>query len=238
MPQPLQQHTDQNCATALSQPGLWFSKPTVNPLKSDLKLPPCTSELQLTASKSTEAKSNSAPTASCHCFLAEICQLHPNSVFDCKDLALRSVTVELDVSPRSCRQEAWQLINSEVAAGCTLASINASRLSSGRVLVRPELSAVLPLTLSHVTRLSDIIAGCSVRLCWQCRHRRRGGPLLRCARCRYARYCGPACQAEDWRRHRLECGSAVRTVARLVCFNYAGPEPPFNPFYAFVSDLA
>ncbi|PAA47803.1 hypothetical protein BOX15_Mlig016112g2, partial [Macrostomum lignano] len=150
----------------------------------------------------------------------------------------RSVTVELDVSPGSCRQEAWQLINSEVAAGCTLASINASRLSSGRVLVRPELSAVLPLTLSHVTHLSDIIAGCSVRLCWQCRHRRRGGPLLRCARCRYARYCRPACQAEDWRRHRLECGSAVRTVARLVCFNYAGPEPPFNPFYAFVSDLA
>ena len=40
------------------------------------------------------------------------------------------------------------------------------------------------------------------------------GSLLRCARCRTARYCSPTCQASDWRaRHREECGQVTRLAS-------------------------
>ena len=40
------------------------------------------------------------------------------------------------------------------------------------------------------------------------------GSLLRCARCRTARYCRRACQAADWRvRHRKECNEVARLAA-------------------------
>ena len=45
------------------------------------------------------------------------------------------------------------------------------------------------------------------------------GSLLRCARCRTARYCNRACQASDWRaRHKKECGQVeqLASAARSV----------------------
>eukprot|EP00966_Prymnesium_polylepis_P273912 6327493-Prymnesium_polylepis.1 len=29
--------------------------------------------------------------------------------------------------------------------------------------------------------------------------------LLRCSKCKWARYCSRACQTSDWKRHRREC---------------------------------
>ena len=46
----------------------------------------------------------------------------------------------------------------------------------------------------------------STRICWQCKsaaERRQ----TKCATCRLARFCSPACQALSWREHKKQCGT-------------------------------
>jgi len=49
--------------------------------------------------------------------------------------------------------------------------------------------------------------GTSNPLCHVCGVTRAegGGPLLQCSGCRRAYYCSPACQKEDWKRHKSDC---------------------------------
>ncbi|KAL4422998.1 hypothetical protein ABPG77_005478 [Micractinium sp. CCAP 211/92] len=45
----------------------------------------------------------------------------------------------------------------------------------------------------------------------------KGVKLRTCARCRQIRYCGPACQAADWARHRSECsGGAEQEILNMA----------------------
>ncbi|XP_049849592.1 uncharacterized protein LOC126319929 [Schistocerca gregaria] len=49
---------------------------------------------------------------------------------------------------------------------------------------------------------------CANRL--KCQNRElKSGQFKRCAKCRWARYCSPVCQANDWPRHKLECGKEL-----------------------------
>ncbi|XDG05416.1 hypothetical protein ABKA04_005031 [Annulohypoxylon sp. FPYF3050] len=36
-------------------------------------------------------------------------------------------------------------------------------------------------------------------------HTKKGGELMKCARCKEVMYCSPECQKKDWKKHRMEC---------------------------------
>ncbi|KAJ7863959.1 hypothetical protein B0H14DRAFT_3443759 [Mycena olivaceomarginata] len=55
--------------------------------------------------------------------------------------------------------------------------------------------------------------------CLTCRKEHTAAPefaMLRCAKCKLVRYCGAACQKEDWVRHKAICGK-ITNVSRSVC---------------------
>jgi hypothetical protein len=70
--------------------------------------------------------------------------------------------------------------------------------------------------------VDGLLPACFDSSCWHdgCGESvRLPGSLLRCARCRTARYCNRACQASDWRaRHKEECGQVeqLASAARSV----------------------
>ncbi len=47
----------------------------------------------------------------------------------------------------------------------------------------------------------------TVKACGTCgaKERKGGGPLLKCSRCRVAKFCGPECIRQAWKRHKAEC---------------------------------
>ena len=51
-----------------------------------------------------------------------------------------------------------------------------------------------------------------VHSCWSCD--KHGRSLLKCSACRKARYCGEACQGEDWERHMEWCRRRVQARER------------------------
>jgi len=50
----------------------------------------------------------------------------------------------------------------------------------------------------------------SPRMCFMCATAE--GKLSVCSGCRYARYCSPACQKQDWMNHKFECLTAMNPV--------------------------
>jgi hypothetical protein len=110
---------------------------------------------------------------------------------------------------RECQREDWHAGHSEVCARereraeaekaekvPAVSPEPADEKTAGDVRVGPPAAAAL----STAAALQPETATAACGLCGESQ-----GPLSACGRCRSVRYCSPACQKADWRRHKRDC---------------------------------